>query len=120
MRKLSFVLLLVLFPTLAAHGQAPKSDVHWELVRPFRFFTDPQLFDELRNVYGGLENSNDPHNPYPKNAYGLENKLQSLANSDALKIRDDAKAAGKCVEGSMSVENRRLCYSPYYGWAGPI
>ena len=118
MRKVHLFFILILFPTVAAYGQTIQSNLHWELVRPFRFFTDDRLFDDVRNVYNGLDKL-DPK-LYPKNAFGLENRLQSLANADAQKIRDDARAAGKCVEGKMSVEDRRLCYSPFYGWAAPI
>ena len=111
--QVGLVLSFLLLPSLAAKAQTQTShnNVSWELVRPFRFFTDERLFDDLRNVYNGLDK---------KDAFELENKLQARANAETRKIRDDAKAAGKCVDGKMSAADHRLCYAPYYGWAAPI
>src|SRR5215213_4038614 len=84
MRKVCLGLLLLLVPSLLATAQTTQDNLHWELVRPFRFFTDERLFDNLRNVYNGLDK---------KNAFELENSLQTRANADVQTIRDEAKAA---------------------------
>jgi len=111
MRKVICGLLLLLWTTLSASAQTTQNNLQWELVRPFRFFTDERLFDDLRKVYSGLDK---------KDAFELENKLQARANAEVQTIRDEAKAAGKCAEDNISLADHRLCYSPYYGWAASI